>query len=249
MNNSPRTLYKIVGFLRRAMEIQRLPARMLSFLAKHQAQVGQRMQVCPNWDDASVDPGVIRRGWEAVKLLKNTLVHARSHLMILGPKRLRGDERNSVIVAAFDAVPTWWGIVLYSLEGHVWDIQHGPVPGSIDHINVAEAYAARVAVCHALRYSPNILILLGDNTAALRAWSKGYSMAEGMSEEVGTLEELPGCDSFRIICVDVATEENVADTPSRAVKIEEKIVLEKTRLEQSVKIASLAWERWKEAPL
>lgn len=214
---SPRTVHRLMGFLRFAAPILGWQHRALGKGTKIQSSLGEIL----DWDGLIVKESDVEYLKKLVLGVMLKKCHPRSHIP---PKR----QREEAVFIAVDATPKRWVIVVLSCSGDGIDIvkwrfndfnkdcsyvphttldPDGGVP-----IEVAEAIAMEFGLKEALLYDAQVRVLGGDNLlASLGSW-KGFSRSDGIQSVINsstTNVETP------VIFVDIPTDENLADVHTR----------------------------------
>jgi len=242
---SPRTLYRLMGFLRFAAPILGWQHRVLGEGTKAQSDLGE----IADWDELSVKTEKIdyaRRLVLQVEVRKN---HPRSHI----PSK-RG--RVSTTFIAVDATPDRWVIVLLrdcqgSPEIVLWNLNDFHTDKSyVPHtkldasggvpIEVAEAIAMDFGLDEGQLHSDecSVLVIGGDNLLASLGFWKGFSRSDGIQSVINsskTPKERP------VVFVDIPTGENLADVKTRP-KVLEKMTPKEIEDETNKRMAT-TWKR------
>jgi hypothetical protein len=200
---TPRALWRGMGFLHRWVEVQRRPRWCLGKLAKIQAKLAQQNfesvveKRSPWWDIAS--PAGVP---SFLSLLKTMILQASNEWI---SAHSRKQPRTQIVrYFAVDATLELTAIVEFDGRGTVIQ-QPAGLPCTCASIDAAEAsvLGRAVRICN-----ENELAVIGsDNTAASRAFFKGYSLSEEMDQHVCAA-------AGGMILVDIPTGDNYADIPT-----------------------------------
>lgn len=237
---TPRTLWRALGFLRFAFSIQGRPVRLIGRAVRVQVEVASQIPVV--WDTERADlQGPIELLQRIIISLGNPWRHAKSHLV--GYKRPR--EGASVGFLCVDATPRAWAFAQIDVcEARIVGAPHRDSFACETPIDIAEASVMRKGIEFAqAKKEIRVWFVAGDNTAASRAFLKGYSPS-GMDAEIvaSGVCEWDG----ELIIVDIPTDENYADIDSRP---DEKSSPENERYRRHatwrrLQSAMEAWKKW-----
>jgi len=240
---SPRTVHRLMGFLRFAAPILGWQHRALGKGTKIQSLLGKIV----DWD------GLIVQGCdiEYLKMLVLSVTvkkcHPRSHIP---PKRGRSDA----VFVAVDATPFRWVIVVLREVGGIveivkWDFNDfkadlsykphtsleadGGVP-----IEVAEAIAMEFGLFEAAHHEGSVKVIGGDNLIASLGMWKGFSRSGGVQSVIDGSETPKDCP---VIFVDIPTDENLADVKTRP-KLLEKMTQQEIE-DEVMRRKAASWKR------
>jgi len=242
---SPRTLYRLMGFLRFAAPVTGWQHRTLGEGTKAQSLLGEILE----WDTLSVDPEVIEKVRLLVLQVTVNKSHPRSHIPV---KR----TRSQASFLAVDATPERWVIVLmrenngspeivqWSFDDFRADKSYLPharldIAGGVP-IEVAEAIAMSFGLDEGRRHIGNedVIVIGGDNLSASLGFWKGFSRSDGIQSVIAH-STIP--KQQPVIFVDIPTEENLADVKTRP-KVLEKMSQKEIEEEINKRLA-LTWKR------
>jgi hypothetical protein len=205
LRETPRALWRGMGFLHRWVEVQQRPRSCLGRLARLQATLARN-----NWQD------VLQKWspwWDQeasssfLPMLKSMISQATNEWVSAHQGRSKR-PRLRVRYFVVDATPECTAIVEFNDCGDVIS-QPPALPCECTNIDVAET----IAITRASRLCDggncDLAVIGSDNTAASRAVFKGYSLSDEMDEYVGA----PTCG--KTIHVDIPTDANYADIPTR----------------------------------
>jgi len=160
--NSPRSFFRLVGFLRFAGAILGWPKYVLGRLTKIQSEMGQ----ISNWDDESVADANIRMACEMILSIEEGLLQDRfSHLA----KRKAGNP----FFAAVDATQKMWAVFKMS-EGRYVDVRYGEF-GSTTPIDEGESFAMMQGILWALEEDAAAAYMGNDNQIVGYDYEAGYA--------------------------------------------------------------------------
>ena len=199
---TPRILFQFCGYLRHLATILGIPPRGLGRLIKCQSVLGE----VENWD------GIIFEQGEREDLLKTALRIIRANSTPRDCTMYRRCEHKRTFFAVVDATTTRWA---------VWPMKDGfPIKENVLEqecqlaIVLAEATAISKAISIAVRSGFANIIIASDNTAASRAFAKGFSKIEALDSIIRVHQYFHG----RIVLADIASEMNLADIGTRPKK-------------------------------
>lgn len=207
MPATPRTLWRLLGFLRRAAEIQLRPARSLRPLAVVQAKLAREHLIDVPWDEVLLQEETLQLGVSFVLELRNPWLNAASSHMV-------GVER--VFYVVVDATLKHVGLCRLEVE------QASEIRGSrrtllypVEVIAVGEAFAISWGLSclnGEVMLTPRDLVFLAqDNTVAGSVYAKGYSLVDALDSVI-----LEGVNcAAKVVIVDIPSDLNLADIPSR----------------------------------
>jgi len=237
---APRTLFRIVGFIRFAASIQGIARYKLGRVSKMQSRLG----LVVNWDEESLSEEEIEKAWETFDFIvrereesKNCgWRHRKSHL-----PRTKGDGKEYCVVAV-DATPFRWAVNL-SANGGSFDVRKsGPFKRRME-IGQAESRSSREGISLAVVGEFSVIVLCNDHRAVGRAYWKGYSTADELDSDIE--RSMPSLWSRVIVFVDVPSQENFADIDSRPDDVySETEILQ--RHYDTLRRAGEALRRWRE---
>lgn len=227
--STPRTFWKLLGFLSFAFTILCLPIRRIGRYRQLQCDLG----LVADWDvtlSQLLDPITELRQVIAELPSNNCYVH-------------RGCWKTpkNVTVLAFDATPHRFCVTKLGMDGTHTDLDADDFATEL-LIDTAESESCATAILLLPKddYS-NLYILIGDNIPTLRAYHKGSSTSNGMR---GAIER---SNVRNIHCpllfVDVPSESNIADIGTRPAKdySSEEITFRRSACELRATAALRAW--------
>jgi hypothetical protein len=160
IKDTPRTLYRLLGMIRRHREVHWGSARPFAAAARHQAALASKG--IDDWEAFTADPQVVSGALTMIRGMQNPWTHQRSHLT----------PACAIYIAAFfDAVPTHWGYVIDFPDGRT-EIDHGSL--TTRDIHDAESFACG-KVRKRLHRESDFCVYCGDNMVATSAYARGYS--------------------------------------------------------------------------
>lgn len=213
VRNSPRTLFKIVSFLRFACDIQGAPRRVLGRVSRAQSKLG----LVIHWDDLIVDRKDIEAAWSILDKITRERAegrdwrHRKSHL----PMKRCNVGHITFLIVAVDATPYRYAAALLEADGSC----KTKCEGNFEHaLPIAEAEGT--AACKGLvlvgDIGADVIALCNDHKAVGRGFWKGYSPTDNIDDLV--VEGLHAVDGKVLIDVDVPSAENFADIGTRPTK-------------------------------
>ena len=250
LRSTPRALWRALGFIRRFAEVHLMQRRTFGKLARIQAAIAQ--QNCAELRDRNAkwwdkeDP-IIADALPQIKLRIQRLENQWQSLSAFREREKR--SRESVANVLVDATLQLVSVVRLTENGTIAEWPDArPVPrcqvaGQTCQIDECESFAMNWGLQLPQVNEATIVVIGGDNTAASRAFWKGYSLAESID---GHIPETPN-PRKTVIFVDIPTEDNIADVKTRpdlAWTVEE---IEQRR-RASFERLSAAYEAWTHWP-
>jgi len=209
VRSTPRTLFKIVGFLRFALDVQGTPRRVLGRISKAQSRLG----LVKNWDAEVVNSLDIKRAWS---LLDDLLArrksgrdwqHRKSHI----PSGMSQGVVTYAVVAV-DATPYRFAAAVLEENGIVSKSIEGAF-GEFTDIAHAECTAAMKGLELVSDIEAQVIVQCNDHKAVGRGFWKGYSPQDALDRMVIT--GLRAIKKKILVQVDVPSAENFADIGTR----------------------------------
>ena len=208
MMSTPRTVFRLLGFLRFVAPILNWPRRKLGRFTKYQSELGSVV----NWDEESLaHDKILKSMMSVITAIDNKYGHAKSHIPT---------KRASVmtVYVAVDATKQRWAM-WPMIDGEVIEAEwkHGIFYGKDGKIqslliDFTEAFAFREAVRYLKSLGAVIWIIGNDNQGVGRAFVKGFSRSEDVDDVVAS--EVIG-DEICLIVADIPTDQNVSDIGTR----------------------------------
>lgn len=201
---TPRTLWKLLGFLSFAFTILCLPIRYLGLWRQLQSDLGS----VSDWD-------------VGLSQLIEPISQLRLVITGLPPKNVyvhRGCWKipRNVTVLAFDATPHRFCVTRLDMDGTCTDLDCDDFEAELP-IDTAESESCATAILLLPEDElDNLFILIGDNIPTLRAYHKASSPSSGIRRAI----ERSKVRSIRcpLLFVDVPSECNIADIGTRPTK-------------------------------
>jgi len=241
VRRSPRSLFRIVSYLRFAMSVMGEPRWKLGRVSKAQSRLG----LVTNWDVECVQIEDLALAWRVFDdLLKDWNSpegwrHRRSHV----PKVDESKEPLCVVIAV-DATPFTWAVDVISALGVVQGAcRKGKFCVEKD-IAESESIAATEGLATATAFSAPVVILCGDNRGVGRGVWKGWSPNDDLDSWMLCCTSLLSLAGKCYVGIDIPTDENYADIATRERKAysEEEIAF---RLRRTFERAMAAVPIWK----
>jgi len=235
LKNTPRALWRGLGFLQRAAQCMLLPRIEFVELIQSQASLARaypeyvRTRNHQWWDSGVVDSDLVEELKRRILGLCNDWVSLR---------RIREKVDGDVRFIAVDATLTLTHIVELDENGREVST-FAAEPCVVDHIDEAEAIAMRRGHEHGA--GSKILVLAGDNTSVSRAFAKGYSMSKHLQSYLPQRRK-----GQTVIFVDVPTQDNLADVETRPEQYYAPEEVSRRRLAsfERMNLALQAWRAW-----
>lgn len=255
-------LWSFLGYIRFAHSILRIPHRIIGRVAKEQSRIAKAAG-SERLDYRCLRPeiaGTLKEAQRFVLALlphQKSWTHQRSHLAILyqtadvlNPTKRPRLETTPLMIAwlAGDARPTRWAIMQYDSVGQIVESETlARVINPPVNADVAECIATRMAAtCPAATKAP-LVFIAGDSRTAAFAFVRGYAKeSPEMDAEVELAHGIMGSRCY--VHVDVSTDVNVSDIPTR----DDKVYSEEDRVfrtSQTWKCLQDAYESWKKWPV
>lgn len=233
LKSTPRTLWKLLGYVRFAANIVNTPRRKLGRYSKTQSQCG----LVNDFDEVRnelKETIVALQNFTRSTDLQNKC-HAKSHI-----KRDRDDPLFLVV----DATPERWVVSVWrdrAYGGNIFeDVANSALPTGTK-IDEAEAIPLAFAITWGRQFS-NTLIIGSDNTGVGLAFHKGFSHAPEVDREIAHARI---CElDETIILVDIPTDENFADIGTRPGVVHTESEFSQRTLDSKHRLDE-AYKKWK----
>lgn len=201
---TPRTLWKVAGYLQFAFTVLELPARPLGPIRRVQSLLGLVAE--QGWDTTNAEVAqVLPYAAQRCLTVGNAFRHGRTR------KRQRS---RTTLYFACDATPAHWG--WYRLDEHGKILGQDSGPRAFQSIDEGEACAMCEALLEATRIDPSgtaIWVIVADNTSVSRAFTKASSAADSIYNEIKRCNAAELAAVF--IIADIRSDGNLADVISR----------------------------------
>ena len=211
--SSPRTLYKLVGYLRFVYGILDFHERHLGRWSKLQSKMGSGIK---NWDNPSVADTDVNELCATILKLTNKKRHAFSFRSDIGGKVRVG-------YVAVDATTKRYAFCEFR-DGHVVRLNGLAVTKAVDFgderggdaerkIEFGESMAQDAGVDFLIHKGCNVIIVVGDNQGVGYGFRKGYARNDETDAVISRTVEKAG--TAAVVVMDIDTDENYADIPTR----------------------------------
>lgn len=238
LRRSPRTLFKVTGYLRFALAVTGEPRWRLGRVSKAQSRLGKVTE----WDDLVVTEEELNLAWGLFDELvaewdtKQGWKHRRSHVPVA--------TGSLFVVVAVDATELTWAVNVLTNEGVVDNLSEQGVFRHKRPIAEAEAFGGVKGLQVAQSQPAPVVILCNDNRGIGRGFWKGYSPKDPIDELVKKgLECMKG---KAYVGVDIPTDENYADIGTRTRKVYSSAEVS-FRRRRTFERAMLAAEEWRKS--
>ena len=198
LRNTPRTFYKLLGYVRFAWGVLDIHERCLGRWSKAQSRLGS---VITSWDAEIVDAKVIKAVCEVIQRIENRRRHAGSFKADVGrPLKIgyaAGDATKWCYAACLfvDGAPILPGIVVTFAEERP--------------IEIGESLGQEACVTRLRDAGCNVGIIVGDNQGVGYAFEKGY--AKNDETDVVIARTVAGAGKMAVVVMDIDTKSNYAD--------------------------------------
>ena len=221
---SPRTLYKLVGFLRFAVPILGWRECVLGQLTRAQSELG----LIDSWDEPRVHDSVIQDACELILAIDGDKTrHWKSHLKA----NLKRGRMKDMQYVAVDATPERWAMWPIDAQGNEIDIEKEEgtfdepihrefwIDGSkLVKIDYGEAFALRKGHDFGKRHAVKFLVVGNDNQGVGRSFVLGWSRSDAVNRQIleaDFVRDATSETSMVMIVVDIHTDSNLADIGTR----------------------------------
>jgi len=236
LRRSPRTLFKVTGYLRFALAVQGEPRWRLGRVSKAQSRLGK----VTKWDEICVTEEELVLAWSLFDELvaewetERGWKHRRSHIP--------ATKEDLFLVVAVDATERTWAVNVLTSDGVVEGLsQQGAFRRK--PIAEAEAFGAEKGLKVASTQAAPVVVLCNDNRGIGRGFWKGYSPKDPIDNHVKKgIRHLVG---KVYVGVDVPTEENYADIGTRTEKnySSTEVTFRRKRTYERAMLAAQEWRR------
>jgi len=210
LRRSPRSLFKVVGYLRFSMAVMGEPRWKLGRISKSQSRLG----LVTEWDEEVVPLTDFERAWGLFDALVNDWErpegwkHRLSHVPFVGNMPL-------FAVIAVDATPLRWAVNVLNESGAVPNFSRAGNFSEMTPISIAEAVGSSEGLASSVALAAPVIALCNDNRGVGRDVWKGFSAKDHVDVWIETCTELLVFGKKAIVCVDTPTDENYADIDTR----------------------------------
>ena len=204
LTNTPRTIYKLIGYLRFAYGVLDIHERRLGRWSKIQSLMGSTIA---SWDEETVDPTHVASLCDAISGMRNGKRHAGSYKADVGlPLRVgyaAGDATTRKYAANLfvDGKPVLPGIVV-----EFKDEKGRPCERAIEY---GEALGQEACVYLLRRRGCNVGIIVGDNQGVGYAFEKGYARNDATDRVIE--RTVANAGGMAVVIADINTLGNYAD--------------------------------------
>ena len=242
--STPRTLYKLVGYLRFVYGILDFYERHLGRWSKLQSKMGNDIK---NWDTPSVADTHITELCAIILGLTNERRHANSFKKdVGGPVRVgyvavdATTKRYAFCEFKDGSVVRRHGIVMTKSVkfggSDEWDVER--------RIEYGEAMALESGVDFLIKRGFNVVIVAGDNQSVGFGFRKGYARNDETDVVIG--RTVTNAGTAAVVIMDIDTDENYGDIPSRPDEVYTEVERD-NREAATWRALKRGFELWKEA--
>lgn len=212
LRRSPRSLFKVTGYLRFSMSVMGEPRWRLGRVSKAQSKLGKVV----DWDVVCIDQNDLDIAWnlfdELVAVWESVAGwrHRQSHVPKVAP------EQPLFIVVAVDATPWTWAVDVL-VDANV--VKGGSKKGRFaaeKPIAEAEAKGSLEGIVIAKNFNAPVIVVCNDNRPVGRGFWKGYSAQDELDGYIK--KGVPHLEGKVYVGVDVPSKENFADIGTREEK-------------------------------
>ncbi len=241
LRDTPRALWRALGYIRRWADIHMVERHCFATFAKVQASIAQA--------NAREFADMSAIWWDTPQQqIDEILVDLRSYIKALqNPwasislfRQKQKRNRENTVFIVVDSTLQWMSVVRLSSEGSLLEWPTARTVPEGTGIEGAEAKAMRWGLDLPAAKDADRCVLGGDNTGVSRSFWKGYSLADSIDRHI------PNRPAQSWIIVDISTDDNLADVKTRPTEIWLPEDVEKRRWKSAERLrrALSAFESW-----
>ena len=216
---SPRTLFKLISYLRFAAPILGWREGKLGRLTKVQSELG----VIEDWDEPKIGEAIMKAARRMILEIDTPVEHPKQEFNEWKMLSIRGMQhrkshvekkrgREEVVFVAVDATEYRWAMTPMQNGKEQEELCRYGMFEQKTAIDVAEAYVLRKGLEYGRTTTATVCVVANDNQGVGRGFVSGFSRSEGVDKEI---DKARVAGEPCLVVVDVSTEDNFADIGTR----------------------------------